>query len=156
MGDCDLVGKAGCASSLESESILRKRSRISEGLPSGACWPALVRLTPGASASAIAAERHSRRRTRPSCWYCSISEVCSRAVTTAASPGGCGSLAAVIDGGPVLLRLAIAEARSTSLPTTASSGVLATTLQARRRPRSRYPREAGAREAGGEKHVVTR
>ena len=47
MGDCDLVGKAGCASSLESESILRKRSRISEGLPSGACWPALVRLTPG-------------------------------------------------------------------------------------------------------------
>jgi hypothetical protein len=41
------VGNAGCASSLESESIPRKRSRISEGPPPGACWPALVRLTPG-------------------------------------------------------------------------------------------------------------
>jgi hypothetical protein len=47
LGNCELVGKAGCASSLESESIFGKRSRMSEGLPSGACWPALVRLTPG-------------------------------------------------------------------------------------------------------------
>jgi hypothetical protein len=47
LGDCELVGKAGCASSLESESTFGKRSRMSEGLPSGACWPALVRLTPG-------------------------------------------------------------------------------------------------------------
>ena len=47
LGDSELVGKAGCASSVESESIFGKRSRMSEGLPSGACWPALVRLTPG-------------------------------------------------------------------------------------------------------------
>ena len=47
LGDCELVGKAGCASSPESESIFGKRSRMSEGLPPGACWPALVRLTPG-------------------------------------------------------------------------------------------------------------
>src|SRR5450755_4517327 len=47
LGDCELVGQAGCASSLESGSIFGKRSRTSEGLPSGACWPALVRLTPG-------------------------------------------------------------------------------------------------------------
>jgi hypothetical protein len=47
LGDSELVGKAGCASSLESESIFGKRSRTSEGLPSGACRPALVRLTPG-------------------------------------------------------------------------------------------------------------
>jgi hypothetical protein len=33
LGDCELVGKAGCASSLESESIFGKRSRMSEGLP---------------------------------------------------------------------------------------------------------------------------
>src|SRR5450755_180597 len=47
LGDCERLGNAACASSLEPEPIIGKPSRISEGLPSGACWPALVRLTPG-------------------------------------------------------------------------------------------------------------
>src|ERR1035438_4627805 len=46
-GDYERLGNAGCASSLESESIPRKRSRMSEGPPPGACWPALVQLTHG-------------------------------------------------------------------------------------------------------------
>ena len=46
-GDYERLGNAGCASSLESESIPRKRSRISEGPPPGACWPALDQLTHG-------------------------------------------------------------------------------------------------------------
>jgi hypothetical protein len=46
-GDYERLGNAGCASSLESESIPRKRSRISEGPPPGACWPALDQLTYG-------------------------------------------------------------------------------------------------------------
>ena len=47
MGGCEPVGNAACASSLESKPIIGKRSGISEGLPPGACWPTLVRLTPG-------------------------------------------------------------------------------------------------------------
>src|SRR5450755_3800028 len=47
LGDCERLGNAACARSLEPEPIIGKWLRISEGLPSGACWPALVRLTPG-------------------------------------------------------------------------------------------------------------
>src|SRR5450755_3039809 len=47
LGDCERLGNAACARSLEPEPIIGKWLRISEGLPSGACWPALARLTPG-------------------------------------------------------------------------------------------------------------
>jgi hypothetical protein len=46
LGDCERLGNAACGRSLEPEPIIGKRSRISDGLPSGACWPALFRLTP--------------------------------------------------------------------------------------------------------------
>jgi len=47
LGDCERLENAACARSLEPEPIIGKRSRVSDGLPSGACWPALFRLTPG-------------------------------------------------------------------------------------------------------------
>jgi hypothetical protein len=98
LGDRELVGKAGCASSLEPESIFGKRSRMSEGLPSGACWPALVRLTPGGVGFSTAAERQSGPRRLAGCLDCSVRTACSRVHVVPAISGASGRVTSVSSG----------------------------------------------------------